>query len=160
MNTGREMTEKICSKCNQSKTLSNFYKHHRHGHDAWCIDCRKAYSKLYQKQPKWLAYRRNYYKLAKHQRYIEEYLQRPKVKKRRAELDKKYYLQHPQKNSARNHTSNLVRDGKIARQPCESCGAKRAEAHHWDYSNPDLISWLCSLCHKGVHRGVLCINTQ
>jgi hypothetical protein len=37
---------------------------------------------------------------------------------------------------------------------CSSCGATdiRIEGHHFDYSKPFEITWLCYLCHKMIHK--------
>lgn len=47
--------------------------------------------------------------------------------------------------------SNAVRDGKLQRQPCESCSAVPAQAHHDDYDRPLDVRWLCTACHAGEH---------
>jgi len=36
---------------------------------------------------------------------------------------------------------------------CEACGTPNAEMHHDDYSSPLEVRWLCTECHKAVHRG-------
>ena len=46
----------------------------------------------------------------------------------------------------------LVRTGKLKKQPCEICGAtERIHAHHDDYSKPYEIRWLCTVCHRKLH---------
>jgi hypothetical protein len=37
------------------------------------------------------------------------------------------------------------------RQPCERCGGP-SEAHHADYSQPLVVSWLCKAHHRELHR--------
>jgi hypothetical protein len=51
-----------------------------------------------------------------------------------AELDKDW---------CRAATANLIRRGKLKRQPCEICGARKTFVHHIDYSDPEHIKWLC-----------------
>lgn len=41
--------------------------------------------------------------------------------------------------------------GWLTAQPCEVCGAPKAEAHHDDYDQPFLIRWLCRLHHRRHH---------
>lgn len=53
---------------------------------------------------------------------------------------------------ARVKARQTVRRGKLARQPCEVCGAAKAEAHHDDYSKPLNVRWLCRLHHLELHR--------
>lgn len=45
----------------------------------------------------------------------------------------------------------IDREGKIMKLPCSQCGAQEAEKHHPDYSQPLLIVWLCSSCHRQLH---------
>lgn len=44
-----------------------------------------------------------------------------------------------------------VRDGLIARKPCEVCGNKRVVAHHDDYTKPLELRWLCHSHHALEH---------
>jgi hypothetical protein len=55
------------------------------------------------------------------------------------------------KANVRRHTNSLIDRGHIVRDPCESCGAEPAEAHHLDYRNPWDIRFLCRSCHLAVH---------
>lgn len=45
-----------------------------------------------------------------------------------------------------------IKKGEITKQPCESCGADIAEAHHDDYNKPLEIRWLCKRCHAIWHK--------
>jgi hypothetical protein len=45
-----------------------------------------------------------------------------------------------------------LRSGKISRQPCESCGSQKSQAHHDDYSKPLDVRWLCAKHHAEHHR--------
>jgi len=42
---------------------------------------------------------------------------------------------------------------------CSECGCHeaehRVEAHHHDYSLPLDVRWLCTPCHRAVHRGLI-----
>ena len=40
------------------------------------------------------------------------------------------------------------------KQPCERCGAPRADRHHDDYSKPLDIRWLCRACHIQHHAEI------
>jgi hypothetical protein len=40
-------------------------------------------------------------------------------------------------------TAELVRQGKLKRQPCAVCGARETFIHHIDYIDPEHIKWLC-----------------
>jgi len=52
---------------------------------------------------------------------------------------------------ARSITNHAIRDGLLVRKPCEICG-ELAEAHHYDYSKPLEVRWLCRLHHWQVHH--------
>lgn len=39
-------------------------------------------------------------------------------------------------------------------QPCEQCGAERADRHHDDYDKPLDIRWLCRECHIQHHASI------
>lgn len=44
-----------------------------------------------------------------------------------------------------------VSRGRITRQPCEVCGAKKTNAHHDDYDKPREVRWLCTTHHREWH---------
>ena len=48
-----------------------------------------------------------------------------------------------------------TRGGLLHRQPCESCGAPKSEAHHDDYTKPLEVRWFCRQCHKALHAASL-----
>ena len=65
---------------------------------------------------------------------------------------RKYSENHLICRAAHCLVGNSIRDGKITREPCESCGAAIAQAHHDDYAKPLDIRWLCPTCHTEWHR--------
>lgn len=56
------------------------------------------------------------------------------------------------KSNARAYANVNQRRGKLVPQPCERCGAEKAEKHHEDYSKPLEVRWLCRDCHLQEHR--------
>jgi hypothetical protein len=83
--------------------------------------------------------------------YVEYERQRFKMPKRKA-ASIVYAARRPaQKRAANQAVSNAVRDGRLVRQPCEVCGAEKAEAHHDDYSKPLDVRWLCRKHHLEHH---------
>ena len=56
------------------------------------------------------------------------------------------------KELARKLAYSAIRNGSIVRQPCQQCGAVKAQMHHPDYSKPLDVIWLCPTCHGRVHR--------
>lgn len=59
---------------------------------------------------------------------------------------------NPEKRRAQKTVENHLKARKIARQPCERCGAEKVHAHHDDYSKPLDVMWLCPKHHKERHR--------
>lgn len=55
------------------------------------------------------------------------------------------------KLNCRSHTKMLLRRGTIVKLPCK-CGSVKVEAHHTDYNNPRLVTWLCRPCHMKEHK--------
>lgn len=56
---------------------------------------------------------------------------------------------------ARAQAQYAMRVGRLQKQPCEVCGAARAEAHHDDYSKPLDVRWLCRTHHSAAHRDLI-----
>lgn len=57
----------------------------------------------------------------------------------------------PERVRARRKVQYAIESGRLTKQPCQSCGAARAEAHHEDYSKPLKVTWLCRGCHVDHH---------
>lgn len=134
---------KACTKCGDVKPLSEFYRRSdsRGGFMSQCKNCYKKRCRIYQRTPTAL--------LAGQQR----------SKKRREEkwedtlaYKRRYIRENQEKVRCRGKTVYLVATGKLVRQPCEHCGAEPGEAHHPDYSCPELVIWLCKVCHAAEHR--------
>lgn len=58
------------------------------------------------------------------------------------------------KSRARYLLNAAVRSGKVEKpETCERCGAGgKLHGHHWDYSRPLEVKWLCPPCHGIAHR--------
>src|SRR5262245_9626124 len=59
---------------------------------------------------------------------------------------------HPDRYRARTIAGNAIRSGKLAKQPCEICGALDVQAHHEDYSRPLDVRWRCFEHHLNEHN--------
>ena len=57
-----------------------------------------------------------------------------------------------QKGQARYLVSRALQAGEVVRELCETCGERRGDAHHDDYSRPLDVRWLCRRCHGVIHR--------
>lgn len=58
---------------------------------------------------------------------------------------------HPH-DETRSKTNAAIKLGLLVRQPCEVCGAGKADAHHPDYSDHMNVKWLCEAHHIEEHR--------
>lgn len=56
-----------------------------------------------------------------------------------------------EKGRAAQQLRDAVRQGKIKRQPCEICQEPEAQGHHFDYSKPLEVRWLCPKHHREEH---------
>ncbi len=59
---------------------------------------------------------------------------------------------HLTKFRARQTLKHAVRTGRVAREPCQVCGAANSEGHHDDYSKPLEVKWLCRKHHVELER--------
>jgi len=130
---------KTCFKCKKTKELSEFYEHPRmrDGHLNKCKECAKADVRCNRV------------------RRIDYYLKYEKCRNgtpnRRALRREALRRRDPVKRAANVAVSNALRDGRLVRQPCQVCGAPKAEAHHDDYTKPLQVRWLCFKHHRELH---------
>lgn len=54
--------------------------------------------------------------------------------------------------NARSYLHVYVKRGKVKKLQCENCGSSKSEAHHADYSQPLVVTWLCRQCHLLLHK--------
>jgi len=142
---------KKCFKCGKEKPLSEFYKHNQMG-DGFlnkCKECTKKdvsdRSKVLRQDSEWV--------LKERARGRNKYnrLYKGLSKPRNSHTNREWRNRNKEKYSAHITLNNAINRGKILRQGCSVCGAK-AQAHHFDYSNPLAIVWYCAKHHARVHR--------
>ncbi len=86
--------------------------------------------------------------------YRAAYHQRPEVKKRNAERQRRY-ARDPrlrERYMARWILKRRVITGQVKKQPCEVCGLVKVDAHHDDYAKPLEVRWFCRQHHAEHHR--------
>ncbi len=150
-----EITEKRCTRCAETKPISEFYRLKKTGYYVpTCKYCHAAMYKVYSNTPGFLERRRAYERARIESGYHVEYYHRPEVRKRILARQKEAFYDHKKriKRMARWYASNCLRDGKIKREPCAECGKEQSQMHHSDYTKPLLIVWLCSACHAKLMR--------
>lgn len=123
--------EKTCFKCGRTLPITEFYVHPQmgDGHLNKCKDCAR--------------------------RDVSEH----RASNPDAELKTrlKACAKHPTKKNAYMALDAAVRAGVIEKPTvCSGCGRSddkhRIEAHHYDYSRPLDVIWLCTLCHSQMDR--------
>lgn len=145
------METKICPACGIARPLNEYY-----AFGAWSKKCRNCYVDQTAK-----------YRAKNLDRIRERDRQRAKLPHRKAKAaenlkrwrsnnpDKvnKDRKDHPEKYKARTAVSNAIRNGRLAKGPCEVCGTtEKVQAHHHDYSRPLDVRWRCVKCHNDEHK--------
>jgi hypothetical protein len=151
--------EKVCFKCEKLKPISELYKHPQMG-DGYLNKCKECNKKdvsknYYNRRDQYVEYERKRAKLPHRRKAAAEYQSsHPEVKYR---CMQRYRKKYPEKYRAHYLTKNAIRDGRLIKQPCELCECEYdIEAHHYDYSKPLDVQWLCRACHLTVHGKQVC----
>lgn len=137
---------KTCRTCNIEKPINEYYKHKEmsDGYLNICKECIKSNVRA-----------RRVLSPEKVRAYDNERSKKPnrirskneRTKRRRAEVSG--YM------AAHNKIARKMASGGIVRpEHCSYCGNNgRIEAHHSDYKQPLVITWLCAACHRRLHAG-------
>lgn len=143
--------KKKCFKCGDIKPLSDFYKHPQmgDGHLNKCKECSKKDSRERGYSPEYERARAN---LPHRVKARADYAKTEAGKEAITRGKKKYTEKYPIKRKAINMVNNAVRDGRLFRESCETCGSnKNVHAHHDDYAKPLNVRWLCAAHHRAWH---------
>jgi len=146
---------KECFRCLTIKPLAEFYRHERmaDGHLNKCKECTKAdVRKHYMANvERFREYDRVRNTLPHRLEARAAYAQTPEGKASGSRAKRAYLERNPVKRAAHILCGNAIRDGRLIRQPCETCGAI-AQAHHDDYGKPLDVRWLCTTHHAEWHK--------
>lgn len=162
---------KECFKCGVKKDLNEYYRHKEmsDGHLNKCKTCTKKDSlryryknleacRLYEKSranhPHRVLLRKRYaeteaYATSHRISSIKWVILNPEKRK---EAILKWNNENKEKRMAQGRLNYAVKIGKMIRDPCINCGNKKSHGHHLDYARPLDVIWLCSACHKNVHK--------
>ena len=147
---------KTCFKCERDLPLDAFYKHPQmaDGYLGKCKECTKAdvRANYRARRPYYIAYERARANLPHRVALRGQYANTPEGRDTMRKARRLYGVRNPIKVDAVVKVNNAIRDGRLLRQPCESCGEERAQGHHDDYSKPLEVRWLCVKCHASHHR--------
>jgi hypothetical protein len=136
---------KKCCKCGEVKSLDLFYwDSHSNNYKCNCKECCKLIERI--KTDKF----RNEIK-----KYKKSYYQKNRIK---IISDVKLWQKtNPGKVLAQ---SLAKKEFKNITKPCEICGTKTAIKHHYDYTKPLEVIFLCHRHHKQVHSGLLNLTLE
>lgn len=144
---------KICSRCKEAKSLSQFYKR-----ASKCKPCYRADVAVYRLEnlEKIRAYDRlrkdsDEHRAAVRDNYKKKITTDSWRRKDRA-TKQEWAARNKLKKAAHFITNSAIKRRILIRQPCERCGADEVQAHHEDYNFPLAVSWLCSKCHGERHK--------
>ena len=159
---------KTCYRCNTEKDISDFYKHSQMA-DGYLNKCKKCCKKESTKNR---VENIDYYTEYDRKRFQED----PRVRERheRYRKSEKGILSinksrqkwlDDELNAIRRKSHNIlnshIRNNKLIKpNVCQLCDeeSSRIEGHHYDYSKPLDVFWLCRLCHVSVHRDLSNLN--
>ena len=133
---------KICTKCLEEKSLTEFHKNRRN-RDGLVYRC-KSCSKVYNAK------------------YCAENSEKIKAKNTKWRVNNpemvktsmgKYRSTHPIKVKVKGKLRAAIKAGKIIRpDSCSECGLiGKVDGHHCDYALPLVAIWLCRRCHTNWH---------
>lgn len=149
---------KKCSKCEQEKHETKFYKDStaKDGYNGICKLCRLEMDRKRRENDLVWATRR---KLQNHKYHIENresislrkknWLQTDSGKKSHRESSRKWKKNNREKTLAHSAVERAVNSGLlIPKEKCEVCNSThRIEAHHPDHRKRLSVIWLCKICH-------------
>ena len=150
----------VCPKCGSARVKRKDRKRYE------CPLCRRIRKreaqKQYRKTPEGKAkrtlaskqYRKTPEGRASHNRRKERYRKTPAG--RIAENLRKRRYRKTEKGRAIQNAGRTVwkaiKRGKLVRKPCIICDSPDAQGHHFDYSKPLKVLWLCRKHHLAFHR--------
>ncbi len=123
------MTIKVCSKCKEQKTISEFeYRPSKSTYRGQCRECRRAYKRTL---------------------LVKNGLSAAHLESMARWRDK-----NRAKTRAKDRVRNAIRDGRMNKGTvCIICGStEHIEGHHKDYNNVFQVDWLCRKHHHAYHN--------
>jgi len=145
---------RTCKTCNEIKPPTDFYSQTTGGLFRDCKPCVRARVRANRllKLDYYQEFDRARANLPHRVDARKEYASTENGRAALSRASRMYAQRNPLKRAATSAVSNAIRDGRIVRQPCEQCGAARAQAHHDDYSKPLDVRWLCTKHHAEWHK--------
>lgn len=152
---------KICSTCKIEKDEIYFSKRIGaiDGLRGQCKECknkayREGYGDRYSKSDKGKEVRKKYQQSQARRISESKYRRSEKGRLKCYNSYKKYKESNPDKVKAHKILNHKIESGLISKpSKCSYCCKenKLINGHHYDYSKPLDVVWLCPKCHKDVH---------
>jgi len=146
---------KTCKKCQKTLPLESFHRHKgfKDGRRAVCKECSCAHSKKYyaENREKHMEVCRQWQRDNRDK--VNEYQKRARKKHR--EVTRRWNQNNPDRIKAHKLLNYAVFKGEVTKlNTCQVCGceSKDVEGHHYDYSKPLEVIWVCTKCHGWIHR--------
>lgn len=156
------MKIKKCIGCGKELPIDDFYRHPKtsDGHVGRCIECTKK--NVRENRLKKLEYYREFdrqradlpKRVKARKEYAEKMKESPDKTVKSAVYLKRYRRKYPEKYKAHNNIEYAINSNKVVKpEVCSVCGKKRKlEGHHYDYSKPLEVVWVCHICHMKIHK--------
>lgn len=168
------MEKKICTQCNEEKPLSEYHKRNnsKTGYKPRCKKCRalnhKDYVKKYPERAKAINKKsvEKYVKSGGYAKWknknrekinISRKVWREKNPDRVRKYSENYRKNFKYENLSQSKFRAYIRNRKDLIPPiCQLCGNEaKVQGHHFDYSLPLTVVWVCRFCHSKLHRNKL-----
>lgn len=157
---------KVCKECGKRRPIEKFYAHPKmkDGRINKCEACVRAGVKAnYRKNiERYKAYEKERTNEPNRMEARREYQRSEAGQERHVAANRAWRNRNPAKAKAQNATRRAVEKGLLVKWPVcamPECEESRVEAHHYDYSSPLCVTWLCSKHHKEAHAIVGFRNT-
>lgn len=140
----------LCKKCNQLKHPVDFYASAKHE----CKECIKARARKNRADniERCRKADRDRANLPHRVQARADYQKTDAFKQSHKIANIKYVTNNQIRKKATSVVHSLVKSGKLQRKPCLVCGDNNTEGHHFDYSMPEKVVWLCDSHHKAAHK--------
>ena len=145
---------RVCNICGCTNEEARFYP----GVTSRCAECHKKCCRRNRanKIDYYRAYDAKRFQEQPHRRAANEaYAKSERGKALSIQVKKKWQANNQVKRSAHIRLGNAVKSGKIVKpDACSVCGntQRRIHGHHYDYSKPLDVIWVCPPCHREFHR--------
>lgn len=101
-------------------------------------------------------YMREYMKMYR-LRYLEKFREDSRrrikdyAKRTHNAFSKRWAKKNKEKVKAERLLNVAIKKGNLKRKSCRDCGSVKVHGHHYDYTKPLSVIWLCPAHHKAEH---------